>query len=314
MINPSCYTTLFDTLNSAIGTALTNRFLYEPQLVANLLVQITQQVNRTKLHGVSVESRGIFVHQQPLVRFTCPPSLAQSTCEIGDLLVLRAERRGGVLRSRSAILFQAKKENRFPVRPDDNFSQYYLYTTWPPFEYVHSPSSLDGQFRHITGRDIGVGAKYLLLRDQPTCAAQCQSCAITARPLVSVLSRPECLASELTTFILGHWGKPFTYPALQGSHGWSRVMQDLIDNTGKQLSVYMGRAINGRSKAPRMCFLTGEPETGWLWDTSIHVNQAWYDADQEALETLGDEQRDDGSAGLSILGFVVTDDEESGAR
>ncbi len=112
--------------------------------------------------------------------------------------------------------------------------------------------------------------------------------------------------------ILGLGGKSFVYHSPRNSCGWSKVMEDLIDVTGHQLTIYMGRATNNRGKAsPRgMCCLMGEPKTGNLWGTGISVERSWYcSSDQMVGEASAGFQDGDDHAGISILSFVVTHEE-----
>ena len=133
---------LYYAIGKSLSKALKDYSQHEPQLVANIVWHITNQLNRiTFNNGLEIQTGGIFVHQQPQVKCIDFPEDSPGSVEIGDLLFLRTEKRNGVVCSRSALLLQAKKIRSIPASPD-NKNQHHLYAKWPPFEYVWSTNAL----------------------------------------------------------------------------------------------------------------------------------------------------------------------------
>lgn len=107
----------------------------------------------------AVRAHTVFVHQKPMVEFTCDVGIHQ--CELGDGLVVYRERlRAGQLRHQ-AVLFQAKRwvgaERRW-VKLDPD--QHALYRHWPPFTIAGGPP---GEIRLPPGdygRVLGLTARW----------------------------------------------------------------------------------------------------------------------------------------------------------
>src|SRR5690606_27105866 len=117
---------------------------------------------------------------------------------------------------RRALLLQAKKVKRVPVKPD-NANQWHLYEKWPPFTYAARSGALQGKSRSIKEPDMYDAAKYLLIGagshnlhydDWPLCWHWPDVCLHhTAQPTTPEISRYKCFAGELMGFLLGNGGK-----------------------------------------------------------------------------------------------------------
>lgn len=306
---------LLNELSKILKTSLTGASS-EPQFVANLLWHFTTGFN-LKIspiflkQGVQVSSSGVFVHQQPYVRFGRPSSL--KTVEIGDLLlcVTRKRRNGSI--SRNALLLQAKIIDKFPIAPD-NADQHELYAYWPEFTYVRS-GKLNDQKREITAPNLYNGAKYLLIPDvkaspqlyceyceDACCSGDCLCSMFSAYPYKPYLSSYRCFARELYDLIFGNAGRSFVYQPCSNNTNWDQVVTDLLDMTAK--SKWMQRA-SGVSSERVVGFLCGAPSSLALinsfpesWQSSKdgpphvppseHVSQD-YDGGMSILEITLDE-------------------------
>lgn len=312
-------------LGEALYESLKNPGQVEPQLVANLVFNLPDRINRVPFSGgFSVKTGGVFVHAQPFVRYS-GFTATSTTVELGDLLLLRTGMKGGVVTDRQALLLQAKKCKRFPVSRIDR-NQHHLYAQWPEFEYVRSPS-LNGEIRHIQGMDIYSGAKYLLIgqNNKCLCCSPCcgkricfsggpaTKCVFTAHPSEPDLNHYRCFFDEMYNFILGDAGKAYEIPFPPVTNGWDRVIDDLTKMTSKMKSAYMRRASSGgsRTRGVSLCFMVGDlPAVSRLSEAGIggggddgeddgppEVPSQWYGEDRE-------------EGGISTVEFVVESDGE----
>ncbi|MHB8370097.1 MAG: hypothetical protein ACYDBP_10530 [Leptospirales bacterium] len=262
MIYPdqSDYRELLRSIANALNDSFHNLNQKEPQLVANLVWNLPNYVNNARFTSFLVKCGGIFVHAQPFVKSEKFPDKKPASVEIGDLLLLRTEIHEQKVMDRRALLLQAKKTNTFPAAPDNN-NQYYLYAHWPPFTYIRS-GGLSQKKRSVSGPDLCNGAKYLMISD---CYHMCSyysfcllcasypclnSCSITNQASGPVLSHHRCFLDELISFVLSDSGKPFIKPP-KSRIGWDRVIDDLIKETSKKCTVFMGQASKSKNKDPR---------------------------------------------------------------
>jgi len=289
----------------------------EPQVVANLIWNFTTDFNSSiapifNKHGVRISSAGVFVHQQPFVRFGSPNDL--KTVEIGDLLlcVTRKRRNGAV--SRNALLLQAKVVNKFPIAPD-NPNQLDLYAFWPEFTYVRS-GGLNGQSRKITAPDLYNGAKYLLIPGSRVsgcicceCCAEeccCENCLCSmssAYPYKPYLSNYYCFTRELYDLIFGNAGRAFIYQPDSNNTNWDQVITDLLGMTSK--SKWMQRASGGFGGRV-VSFACGAPSALTLVSASPDLWQISNDSPPR-VPPANHEPQDDG--GVSILEITVEEAE-----
>ena len=266
---PDLQRRLANQLWDGLESALQNPRQSEPQLVANLVYHISRAVNGLgPLSGRrhTVKAGGIFVHQQPQVLCDDYPEPPPKSVEIGDLLLLRTEVRDSVVRSRSALLLQAKKYKTLPVTPD-NRNQYHLYATWPRFTYTRSTKKLNGKKRRIAGLDLHSASKYLLLGSNPQGCTNCplqylpNACkgAMTAQPTMPSLNHYRCFLQELFDFFMGDLGKSFQLPSQPRTRGWDRVMEDLITVTANRATKYIRDAFFEADpyRGQGLCFVTG---------------------------------------------------------
>jgi hypothetical protein len=312
----------------AIDAALSNRTKSEPQLVANLVWEIPRAINTlSSVGGRTIRSGGVFVHAQPFVECSSFPHTKPSSVEIGDLLLLRTEVRGGQVSDRRALLLQAKKVSDFPATPD-NANQHHLYATWPPFKYVRSTKELNGKERHITGLDLHDASRFLLIEDQASRCFQYPSCwcsfhpcrchVMTASPTRPTLCHYRCFLCEFTDFLLGNAGKAFTFPPPGRTRNWDRVIKDMITVTAKRRSVFVGGAagatVKSRGQACALSFLSGDQPATYgnlhaIWGKGSHQLENGNDGPPNVREKWAVEN--DESGGISIIEFIVSNEERA---
>jgi len=246
----------------ALHKAFKDHKLSEPQLVANLVKELPEQINKIAPTGArKVTAGGVFVHAQPFVTCKSFPAVSPSSVEIGDLLLIRTLVENKTVVERRALLLQAKKADSIPATPD-NPNQWHLYEKWPPFTYAARSGKLTGKPRHIKEPDMYDAAKYLLIGSGTSpmhCAAGLPShwlCHMgigphhTAQPTKPAISRYSCFFCELLNFLVGNGGKVFDKPASR-ARGWNRVIHDLITETAKAKTIFMGRSAGLAGKATR---------------------------------------------------------------
>ncbi|GAB3390706.1 hypothetical protein [Lysobacter fragariae] len=251
----------------ALHEAFRNLKLSEPQLVANLVSALPKRVNQISFSGsTKVKAGGVFVHARPFVACDSFPVSSPKSVEIGDLLLIRTLVVNGQVKERRALLLQAKKVDRIPATPD-NKNQWHLYEQWPRFTYAARSGGLTGKKRRIKEPDMYDAAKYLLIDSDPTARHWHQMCCVdwpfhqlnrwpgtcihsTAQPTVPEISRYRCFVGELVDFLVGNTGKVFAKPAAR-TRGWNRVVHDLIGETAKAKTIFMGRTAQQSSTSAR---------------------------------------------------------------
>jgi len=318
---PSDYWQLLQAVTDGLDLALQNPRQSEPQLVANMVHHIPRAMNgMPQICGgrVSVKAGGVFVHQQPQVKCVGFPEPTPRSVELGDLLLIRSEKRRGTIQTRSALLLQAKKAS-LPATPD-NKNQHHLYANWPTFEYTRSTLALNGKKRHITGPDLYAGCKYLLLGTHPhrsfhhpcCCFPHSHQPVSTAEPTWPELSRYACFVHELASFIISNAGRPFQLPPPKRTRNWDRVIEDLVGITGKRTSVYVKRASAGTTatRGQCFCFMSGCAWEGAVLLQPTETAEGMFTTDNGPPEVPAEDvdvgARDEG--GISIVEFEVTTD------
>jgi len=138
--------TIFRYLQNALDRALANMSASEPQLVANLIIEITNTINTTiqpifAKDNLHLSASGVFVHQRPLVKSNKFPKRKPAAVEIGDLLLIIKHQHSNGAISRNALLLQAKKGPLSSITKHQN--QNYLYAFWPQFKYALATPSLE---------------------------------------------------------------------------------------------------------------------------------------------------------------------------
>jgi len=323
---------LEDVIDEALVDAFLDPSQSEPQLIANLVWYLPRYLNSIKPRsGVSIQSSGVFVHGQPFVKCTPFPNPTPQSVEIGDLLLLRTGLVNGRVSEQRALLLQAKKFQD-PHKTPDNPNQHHLYDVWPTFEYVRSTPALNGKKRHITGNDVHLGTKYLLIRDYagckvdcpspdcmyPTCAGDCLSL-MTAHPTNPKLSHYRDFRNELLEFILGNAGKEYVSPPPKRTRNWDKVIEDLTTISAERVSLWMRRASSGTSSTRgqqlsriqrgQMHFSTGiSSRHSQLAHVGFPRQGEWYDEPPSVppIEFDNEEYKD---GGVSIIEFVVNSEE-----
>ncbi len=317
------YSSIYRALHAGISEALKDPSQGEPQLVANLVHHIASSINGVGAlsNGANVKSGGVFVHATPKVICNSFPESSPGYVEIGDLLLLRTEIVNGQLRSRSALLLQAKRESGLPATPD-NANQLYLYEYWPEFEYHKSGPVLTGKKRAVTGPDLYNAAKYLVLGNDPSKLLLVDPCccfypfhcginAVTAQPISPSLGHHECFLFELIRFIFHDAGKPYHYPVPPLDCGWSRVIDDLVKVAApKKMPPKIKNA--GSLRGQGFFFVTGnfDHSDGML---KTYAN---YSSNEPPEDIPGEwsEGEEFGPVGISTIEFVVESEGEQDRR
>ena len=314
VLKHSEYFSLLDAVSTAIFEALQNLDQSEPQLVADLVYHLPEELNRVRLkHGKKICVGGVFVHSSTFVKIQKFPAPKPSSVEIGDLLLVRTVRSKEKVLERRAFLLQAKKITRIPVKPD-NQNQHHLYAEWPPFEYVRS-KNLNGKKRHIQGPELYDGAKYFLIANNrkeiyiPCCVCCiCHSYHLpvaTAKATRPQLSGYTCFYSEIINFIIGNAGRSYVQPNSKDI-GWNRVIDDLLSETAQLVSVYTKR--NGTEKDKRgsglLHFISGRFDKQASRFTEVDATFRTDDPPE-----LPDKREPEEGGGISTIEFVIQDDE-----
>jgi hypothetical protein len=311
-----------------VHDAFQDRTRVEPQLVANLVSALPKYVNRISFSGpTKMKAGGVFVHAQPFVACASFPDKTKASVEIGDLLLIRTLVVNNKIEERRALLLQAKKD-RIPSTPD-NPNQWHLYEQWPRFTYAAKSGRLTGKKRHINEPDMYEAAKYLLIGDDAARHHRRGMCCVdwpfrwlkhgpdicghhTAQPTKPHISRYRCFVGELVEFLAGNAGKVFDKPASR-TRGWNRVVHDLITETARAKTIFMGRAAQTSIKYPRGSgvlfmalaaqsrhFMVAGGGGAEVFDGTTHeppdVPEHW----------LSDSDRDGG--GISIIEVVIEDE------
>lgn len=238
------------------------------------------------------------------------------------------------VKERRALLLQAKKVDGIPTTPD-NKNQWHLYEQWPRFTYASRSGDLTGRSRRIKEPDMYDAAKYLLINSSAAARYHFEiegpcywyhgwpevCMPLTAQPTKPEISRYRCFLNEIVEFLAGNAGKAFD-KAMPRTLGWNRVIKDLIDETAKAKTIFMGRAAGGTAKSTRgsgvlYCALVnqvdhflvvGSADPGK--DTHSRATDDWPKDGSEGNDIfppqVPNEWPEDGDGGgISIIEFVV---------
>lgn len=307
---------LYKAITDSLNKAFSNFSCTEPQLIANLVFELPNHINGMKWRSekIKITAGGVFVHSKPLVTCSSFPDTSSKSVEIGDILIVRTYVLRGKIEERRALLFQAKKVEKIPYNPD-KINQWHLYELWPAFNYANGSGNLNGKRRHIKEMDMYDAAKYLLILrgdsfpccyndfclSWPFCCLEYRT-VYTAQPTRYLLSRYRCFTRELIDFLSGNAGKIFDKPAVR-SRGWNRVIYDLINETARAKTIYMGRAANQPGKVARgngLFFMTQAQSKFFL------VSGGEYsDYSNIPPEIPYERLSDDDGIGMSIIEIIV---------
>ncbi|CDQ12148.1 conserved protein of unknown function [Acidithiobacillus ferrivorans] len=322
-------------IGGAVAGALFNAFknpdLPEPQLVANLVWELPNEINKINLAGTAkVSAGGVFVHAQPFVACKSFPKTKPKSVEIGDLLLIRTLVEKKAVVERRALLLQAKKSDSIPATPD-NKNQWHLYEQWPSFTYAINSGLLKGKKRHIKEPDMYDAAKYLLI-GQCVAPSNCRHmccvgwpchllykfhsdicCHYTAQPTKPEISRYRCFAEEIVDFLAGNAGKVFIYPPQRPRlNGWHKVIRDLIDETAKAKSVLIGRAAGVSGKKERgngtLSFMISTTQSPYYL---VVDGNGTANSDTTPPKVPRDWSQGDDGRGISIIEVIVEKGESS---
>lgn len=314
---------ILDAVLNAVNISFHDPSESEPQLIANLVKQLPDQLNGIALGGSrSICAGGVFIHQKPFAACTSFPEPTPKSVELGDLLLIRTAKSRGVVLERRALLLQAKKAAKLPTKPD-NKNQYHLYSNWPAFEYRRAGPELNGKTRHIKGPGLYSGAKYFLIGPDPTSlgcighwplsSSSPLSCQLaTAEPAAPELNAYKCFFREVVDFIAGNSGRHYLSPPPKWTRGWDRVIDDLLSNAvSAKKSVYTKRAgVPQDARGNSLNFLSGNIDesrgVGLLYTPREGIDQGNQGPPDIPNEETSD---DDNNGGVSVIEFVVTDDE-----
>ncbi|OHD57472.1 MAG: hypothetical protein A2Y33_05750 [Spirochaetes bacterium GWF1_51_8] len=326
-ISAKTYSDILYAIFEGLKKSIPEPNLSEPQLVANIVYNIPNEINRV---SGAIKCGGIFVHQQPFVEYSNMPDPKQKSVEIGDLLLLRSEINNGREISTSAMLLQAKKNDKFPIIPD-NENQHYLYAHWPVFKYCKKSGDLTGQQRCINGLDVYNACKYLIFSESyiPFCYPDSNPPAIrrcffdfiklplntyTAHPSWPYLSSFISFPQELLNFIIGNAGKLYISSPPQNDGNWSGVINDLKTITANHTSVIISRT-TGIPHTKRGVSLFFSGDSSCLSFISKDNKQSILISDEPPnVSNLENDIIEEEEGGISIIEFIVDTSDESHTR
>lgn len=115
--------------------------------------------------AVKVTVSGAFVHQSPYVHW--PPGIAQSRCELGDLLLVVRPDAANKPKEGVALLIQTKMSASGQVKSPE-VTQHNLYSTWPKFRVEGSAIDCELQASKIPESSVDELGRYgLIARTNP---------------------------------------------------------------------------------------------------------------------------------------------------
>ena len=197
----------------------------EPEVVRDYLLKGLDYLNSNLASQLSnktftIKFAGVFVHQKPYVRRMDVSCSKKLVCELGDLLTLFlfVSKRKQILLSK-AFLSQAKKYGR-DIKKKESMCQYCLYERGKAFEYTSN--NFIGR-TGISKRKLPTfpvrekALNYLVLNEGPG--------VITSVSWYSLR-----WSWVMTAMLMGLYGLRFRGDF---GYGWSRIVWDLIEITGK---------------------------------------------------------------------------------
>lgn len=201
----------------------------EPDYIASLSIHLPQDLSKIlKLVFPSLEFSvtSVYCHQKPIVNIGL-----KKNPELGDLLLVYADKNNGVRRLNS-LLLQAKISNSItlPITSEEQH-QFTLYNKWPEFTYFRA-GRLNTEKRNVLPKTINDGAQYLLIDDNPLTNGLCgcpnmfpMGCAMPFNPLCI----ENTLSEEITGLLRFKSGRAFEefHPNL--ADHWSMMMWDLLE-------------------------------------------------------------------------------------
>lgn len=201
----------------------------EPNIIFDYLqegvIYLNQNVSPIlSTRGFIIKFAGVFIHQKPIVTPISYKNISNGNCEVGDLLTLflMLDRNKKVL-YQSAFISQAKKENRL-----DNRCQRFLYEESYEFEYLKGGCTHNGSRRilpKIQHRHLGMN--YLILDESYS----------FTNPFIKLIpfnNSIKFLWGETIFLMLSKlYGLMFRKTEPTNGKGWSRIIWDLINCTGR---------------------------------------------------------------------------------
>jgi hypothetical protein len=324
LIDPE-YRNIYNAISSSVRKSLSNCTQDEPQMVANLVYNLPHAINKIRFSGtLKLSCSGIFIHATPKVTSSNFPKDGKKSVELGDLLLLLSDASD----RKRAILLQAKKTSRLPIKPD-NRSQHYLYAMQPHFTYIDSGLYLTGKQRRITGRDLYNGCKYLLINDtrkplriNPKFmffgSTSPNQTSWVAQPTWSNLSHYHSFEEELFFFILGNAGKPYNPFPHGNNRNWDRVIHDLKEVIPTKPSSLVSNSSAGTisTRGYMNCFLSGQPVKSSILANASSISGLKYypqpnTDDPPMVPPRFEESFNDSLSGMSIIEFKWTNTQES---
>jgi hypothetical protein len=169
--------------------------------------------------------------------------MSQNHCEIGDLLVVHVHTEHETVRTRRALLLQAKMYQQEPstLKSSGDRDQLRLYSNWPKYRYTQ-PRPLTDQERDIRQAPHS-GARYMLIHEHRSRSPYLDIGRWGKRSPLHIAPPSKHLRSELSFakslygLLVQSAGRGFSEKNSGQSTAWSQVVWDLI-------TLAMGKAFN----------------------------------------------------------------------
>lgn len=196
-----------------------NYELEEPDYTVALAIVLPQLLNKA-LAFSNVKLGGCFIHQSPRVTFNIP-RVGETSCELGDLLVLLRKRTVDDIRYNAALL-QLKKSDSNPVTltNDGDLKQLHLYENWPEFIIKSINEKYD-----VFPKVVTQGALYCIIKRNP------EFTLYMAEPMSTMEYSGEMTFGRFIRDAI-NWqtGRSISDETNKDNDEWSRLIWNLIQN------------------------------------------------------------------------------------
>lgn len=284
-------------LDNAAAAARARRVVNEVAYLESIFERVVKELDDAlnpslAAFGWSSKTRGIYVHQRPVVRFPVAGKLGG--CEIGDLLIV-LHTVGGSRPGGHALLLQSKvKPFPFALSGKER-RQWALYHQWPEFwwrdRFAYAYLGGDGR-RHVRPARPHLGAQYLAIDGTRFEVALSQ-------PGYRAGADPVRFADAIVDLVLRSTGRRFSdQVTAHGRIGWDRVVWDLLESWTYSAAQRRGRYAGfdayrvGPTPPTTLELALGAPAATTLW-----TELSEFRLDQLERPAAGDEGGDDDGAG-----------------
>lgn len=288
-----------------------NYDLQEPDYTVALAIEFPRLLNE-KAVMPNVKYGGCFIHQSPKVTFNIP-RVGESSCELGDLLVLLRKRTMDDTRYNAALVQLKKSEkSRFNVTNNRELNQLYLYEKWP--EFTMSSTNLEYD---VFPKAVTQGALYCIIKRTP------ELMLYMAEPMKKMEYSGEMTFGRFIRDAI-HWqtGRTVSDEAHKDSDVWSRLIWELVQNVrskaiheGVFTRTNVGYTDHDKLSDDFLEFMLNSDENDAISANVNHLSEGNTKKDFSnggGTPTNEDSNmRDNEGMGISIL-FIDIDDREKG--